>query len=472
MNKPSSSLRAWDPPWIQPLSKGAINTFGYRRNQGICSEIDGVAIDDLMNSYGSPLFITSEKRLRDNVRGMIQSFENHYPTVVHGWSYKTNITAAICRILHQEGSWAEVVSKSEYEKARLLGVPGNLILFNGPYKPRAILERAVSEGAHVHLDHLDELDLMESVAREQGRVVSVALRLNFNTGITEPWSRFGFNLENGQAIEAATRIRLSPHLSLNGLHSHIGTFILDPTAFGEQVRLMTEFLHEVERDSGTRIAYLDIGGGFPSHNALQGTPIPPEQAVPELEEYTKRIGMALKKGLSDRPGPLPLLIFESGRAVVDDAQSLAATVVGTKRLVDGRRGVILDAGINLLLTALWYHHPVQLVQPKDGVPEETAIFGPLCMNIDYMRQMVTLPPLAVGDRLIFSPVGAYNNTQWLQFIELRPPIILVNARGQHEIIRQGETLASLCEQERMPPHLDSSPGHWPPLPQPWHDDMG
>lgn len=469
MNNPSPKLRAWELPTIQPLSQGAINKFGYRRNQGLCSAIDGVAVDDLMNHYGSPLFITSEKRLRHNIRSINQDFAKYYPSVVHGWSYKTNITAAICRILHLEGSWAEVVSQSEYEKARLLGVPGNRIIFNGPYKPRPILERALSEGAHVHVDHLDELDLLENVAKEQGRVAPIALRLNFNTGITEPWSRFGFNLENGQAFEAATRIRLSPHLTLNGLHSHIGTFILDPRAYGEQVRLMTEFMREVEQDDNTRIAYLDIGGGFPSRNALQGTPTPPEQAVPELENYAKIIGIALKKGLSDRPGVLPFLIFESGRAVVDDAQSLAATVVGTKRLADGRRGVVLDAGINLLLTALWYHHPVQLVQPKEGVPEETALFGPLCMNIDYMRQMTSLPPLEVGDRLIFSPVGAYNNTQWLQFIELRPPIILVSDQGHHEIIRQGETLASLCEHERMPIHLSASSGQWPPLPQPWAD---
>ncbi|MBF0144105.1 MAG: alanine racemase [Magnetococcales bacterium] len=462
MDRSSSAPLAWELPMIRPLRQGAINTFAHRRNEVPCSDIDGVPIDGLVARHGSPLFITSENRLRHNVRTIRRALERHHPAVVHAWSYKTNITAAICRILHQEGSWAEVVSRSEYEKARLLGVPGNRIVFNGPYKPRAILERAIAEGALIHLDHLDELNLIEAIAREQNRVAPVALRLNFNTGITEPWSRFGFNLENGQATEAAVRIRLSPHMNLNGLHSHIGTFILDPRAFGEQVRLMTDFMRELEQEDNTRIAYLDIGGGFPSRNGLQGVQSPPEQAVPELDEFAEAVGKALKKGLSDRPGPPPVLIFESGRAVVDDAQSLVTTVVGTKRLVDGRRGIILDAGINLMLTALWYNHPVRLVHPKGGIPEETVLYGPLCMNIDSMRQLVSLPPLELGDRLVFSPVGAYNNTQWLQFIELRPPIILVTPQGGDEVIRQGETLTSLCEHERMPPHLDTSPGEWQP----------
>ncbi|MBF0154904.1 MAG: alanine racemase [Magnetococcales bacterium] len=460
MNQPSPSLLAWEPPMIQSHHLGAINKFGHRRHDISRAEIDGIPIDDLVALYGSPLFITSEQRLRHNVRRIRQAFERHHPFVVHGWSYKTNTTSAVCRILHQEGSWAEVVSSSEYDKARLLGVPGNRILFNGPYKPRPILERAIAEEAHIHVDHLDELMLIEAIAKERKRVVPVALRLNFNTGYTEPWSRFGFNLENGQAHEAAVRVRCSPHLTLNGLHSHLGTFILDPRAYGEQVRLMADFMREVESDGTTRIQFFDIGGGLPSQNALQGIYAPPEQAVPHVAEYAEIVGTTLAKALSGRPGPLPTLIFESGRAVVDDAQSLVATVVGTKRLTDGRRAAILDAGINLMLTSLWYHHPVRLVRPKAGVPEETVLYGPLCMNIDVMRQSVSLPPLVVGDRLVFAPVGAYNNTQWLQFIELRPAIILVSESGGHEVIRQAETLATLCDLERMPAHLNQSAGPW------------
>ncbi|MBY0432350.1 MAG: alanine racemase, partial [Rhodospirillales bacterium] len=412
---------AWELPFIQPHRLGAINKFGRRPGgETVCADIDGISIEDLVTRYGSPLFVTSERRLRDNIRRIRGAFQRHYPDVIHGWSYKTNYTSAICIALHQEGSWAEVVSAFEYDKARRLGVPGNRILFNGPHKTRSALERAIAEGAHLHVDHLDELSLIETIARERNRVVPLTLRLNFQTGYTEPWTRFGFNLETGQAHDAAARVKCSPHLRLTGLHNHMGTFLLDPRAYGEQVRILCEFMREMEADGRTIIEMIDIGGGLPSRNALQGIYAPPEQAVPEIEDYAETVGRALTKGLAGRDGRHPpVLAFESGRAVVDDAQVLVASVVGTKRLPDGRRACVLDAGINLMFTALWYNHMVKPVRPIAGIPEDTVLYGPMCMNIDVMRQSVHLPPLTVGDRLVFSPVGAYNNTQWLQFIEYR-----------------------------------------------------
>jgi diaminopimelate decarboxylase len=447
--------RGWEPPYITP-HRHDNNKFGRRASRdNCCQRIDGIDVDYLMERYGSPLFIASERRLRENVRRVRTAFERHYQPVVHGWSYKTNYTSAVCSILAQEGSWAEVVSAFEYEKARALGVPGERIIFNGPCKKRPILERAIAERARLHVDHLDELELIERIARERGEVVPVTLRLNFNTGYTDPWSRFGFNLESGQAHSAATRIKRSPNLHLTGLHSHIGTFILETRAFAEQVRLMCGFMKAVEADGGCLIDTIDIGGGLPSRNALQGIYLPPEQAVPAVEEFAAAICAALEEGLTDRDLPRPTLIIESGRAVVDDAISLATTVVGTKRLPDGRPAAVLDAGINAMLTALWYHHPVKLTKPKEGDREDTVLYGPMCMNIDVMRHSVQLPPLNAGDTLVFNPVGAYNNTQWLQFIEYRPAIVLVHADGDHSVIREAEVLADMNRHDRLPPHLQS-----------------
>ncbi len=460
MSQDSEPRRGWEPPYIIP-HRYDNSKFGRRiARDNCCHHIDGVDVEYLLSRYGSPLFIASERRLRDNVRRVRNIFERHYQPVIHGWSYKTNYTSAICNILHQEGSWAEVVSAFEYEKARHLGVPGNRIIFNGPNKGRAILERAIHEGARLHIDHIDELELIETIAREQNKIIPITMRLNFNTGYTDPWNRFGFNLESGQAHSVVTRIKRSAQVRLTGLHSHIGTFILEPRAMSEQVRLMCQFMQEIEADGKCTIDALDIGGGLPSRNALQGIYLPPEQAVPAIDDFGEAVCAALAKGLAQRSAPPPVLFIESGRAVVDDAVSLASTVVGTKQLPDGRAAAVLDAGINAMLTSLWYHHPVKLTKPKPGNPVDTVLYGPLCMNIDVMRHSVYLPPLAVGDQLVFNPVGAYNNSQWLQFIEYRPPILLIHLDGECSIIREAETLPDLCRHDRLPPHL-TSPGHVP-----------
>jgi diaminopimelate decarboxylase len=446
--------KQWQKPTITPHGMGAVNQFSDNRHHAFQSEVDGVEIEQLLQQYGSPLFVISERRLRDNVRRLKRAFTTRYPKVRYAWSYKTNYLNAVCSILHQEGAWAEVVSDFEYQKARALGVPGSHIHFNGPNKPRAALEQAAAEGAAIHLDHMDELYLLEEVAQALGRPVDVTLRLNFDTGYTESWSRFGFNIESGEALDAARRIAASDVLRLTGLHSHVGTFVLDVRAYAAQVKIMCEFLTSVERETDCHILTLDIGGGFASLNSLHGTYLPPEQVVPGIDEYAEAITTALSQALRGRRvDEMPTLILETGRAVVDDAEVLVTSVVGTKRLAGGRRSVILDAGVNLLFTGFWYNHDFKPTRRLTGVTEETVLYGPLCMNIDCVRHAIKLPPLSPGDRLVVSPVGAYNNTQWLQFIQYRPNVVLVHGDGRVSVVRRAENLDTINQQEQLPDHL-------------------
>ena len=447
-------------PWLKPLMTphraGITNKFGAVRAQYHQADVDGVALAPLLEQYGSPLFVISEKTLRDNVRRLRRAFATRWPKVRHGWSYKTNYLGAVCSILHQEGSWAEVVSAFEYEKARALGVPGARIIFNGPWKPAAVLEQAVREGAAIHIDHLDEIYALEQIAARLGQQVAVGMRLNFDTGYTEAWSRFGFNVESGAALDAAQRIGASKWLKLTGLHSHIGTFVLDVRAYAAQARVMADFMAAAERVGGGTIDYLDIGGGFASRNALQGLYLPPDQVVPSFEQYAEAITGALLEALRGRTAAgkaLPTLVLETGRAVVDDAEILVASVVGGKRLPDGRRAAILDAGVNVLFTAFWYNHEVRPLRPLDGIAEETVLYGPLCMNIDVVRASAMLPPLNVGDALVIRPSGAYNNTQWLQFIQYRPAVVMVALDGKVELVRGAEGLDDVIGRERLPAAL-------------------
>jgi diaminopimelate decarboxylase len=456
MSQPTLARKPWAKPVLTPHRAGGMNKFGAVRAQFHQEDVDGVAIAPLLQQYGSPLFILSEKTLRENERRLHRAFATRWPKVRHGWSYKTNYLGAVCNILHQEGAWAEVVSEFEYLKARALDVPGSRIIFNGPWKSNAILEQAVEEGATIHIDHLDELYALEQIASKLDRQVPVGIRLNFDTGYTETWSRFGFNVESGAAKYAVQRIGASPRLKLTGLHSHIGTFVLDVRAYAAQARIMAEFMETAERDSGCVIEYLDIGGGFASHNALQGLYLPPDQLVPSFEQYAEAITGALMESTRGRGAagkPLPALVLETGRAVVDDAEFLITKVVGGKRLPDGRRAAILDAGVNLLFTAFWYNHEIRPLRPLEGIAEETVLYGPLCMNIDVVRISVMLPPLSVGDALVVRPVGAYNNTQWMQFIELRPAVVMVTQEGKVESIRAAERLETINGMERLPESL-------------------
>lgn len=458
-NQGETIKKVWVKPTVTVLHTGTINKFGAMRHEQWQESIDDVPIKDLVEKYGSPLFVISEKRLRKNARRLQRAFKARYPQILFGWSYKTNYLGAVCNVFHQEGVCAEVVSAFEYQRARSLGVPGHCILFNGPYKPREILEQAVKEKAHIHIDHLDELYLLEDIAHEAGKEVPVTIRLNFDTGYTEPWSRFGFNVESGQAMDVAWRICSSRYLKLTGLHSHIGTFVTEPEAYRAQIRIMCDFMQAVEEKTQCEIEYLDIGGGFASLNSLQGIYLPPEQVVPSIEQYAEAICDTLTELTHERAAqgrPRPTLVLETGRAMVDDAEMLVSSVVANKHLPDGRRGVVMDAGVNVLFTSFWYNHDVKPTRQLSGKPEETVLYGPLCMNIDVLRHNIMIPPLNVGDMLVFSPAGAYNNTQWMQFIEYRPNVVMISMDGNVNVVRNRENLAVVTGQEILPGHLQDA----------------
>ena len=224
------SKKQYERPIIKSLNKGLMNKFGTRTEYAAIKQIEGVSVKSLLKDYGSPLFVLSERKIRENYRNAKRIFETRYPKVQFAWSYKTNYLNAVCNTFHQEGSWAEVVSRFEYEKAINNGVSGDKILFNGPDKTNSDLRLAINNNSPIHIDHLDELYRLTEIATEMNKKPRVAVRVNMDTGIYPMWDRFGLNYENGQAWDAINKIMASGKLNLVGLHCHIGTYMLTPSA--------------------------------------------------------------------------------------------------------------------------------------------------------------------------------------------------------------------------------------------------
>ncbi len=446
------SKQPYDKPTIIRHHSGLANKIGRASSRRSLSRIDGVPVAELVERFGSPLYVFSEHAMRQRYRAAYRAFSQRYPKVQFAWSYKTNYLDAVCRVMHQEGSWAEVVSEYEYAMARRLGIPGEQILFNGPYKPLPALRTAFEEGAHVHVDHFEELYAIEKLAGELGRVLPVTLRLNMDTGIHPRWDRFGFNVDSGEAWDAIARIRAGGKLRLTGLHAHIGTFILEPAAYGKAAEKMAALALRTRTETGMKVETIDLGGGFASRATLHAQYAPGSDASPSVDEYAEAISRALL-GAGFRPDELPTLMLETGRALIDEAGYMLTSVVGQKRLADGSRALIIDAGVNVLLTSFWYRHDVLPAEDRGGMLEDTVVYGPLCMNIDVVRSSVLLPPLDAGDTLVVRPVGAYNVTQSMQFIRLRPAVVMIGEDGRVDVIRRAEELDDVKVGERLPARL-------------------
>ncbi len=442
----------YERPVIKKLESNMPNKFGMRTEYRPMTHIDNVGVKDLLNEHGSPLFVISEKSIRNNIRNARKAFETRYPKVQFAWSYKTNYLDAVCRTFHQEGSWAEVVSGFEYDKAIHNGVDGSKIIFNGPDKTEKDLEKAINNSSLIHIDHLDELYTTRKLAERMDKKAQVAIRVNMDTGIYPMWDRFGFNYENGQAWDALNKIMRSDVMELIGLHTHIGTFMLSPNAYAVAAGKMADLAIGIRDKYGHEIQYIDMGGGFASQNNLKGAYLPGTDINPGIDDFAEAITSALINS-NFKPEKLPLLILETGRALIDDAAYLLGTVISNKRLSDGRRSTILDIGVNVLFTSFWYDHKITPAQPFTQHTEDTVVYGPLCMNIDVIRENISLPLLNKGDHVVIQNVGAYNMTQWMQFITLRPRIVMIDLENKVHVVRDRETLDRLLEFERVPEHL-------------------
>lgn len=433
------------------------NPLALGRQIDVIDQIDGVPVEDLLEQFGSPLFVLSETTLRARADRMRKAFRSIHPRSEFGWSFKTNPLDAVCGVMKSEGWMAEVVSSYEYAKARRMGYEGREIIFNGPYKRRDTLETALREGALVQIDNWEELANIESVAAELGGVHNVGVRVQIATGYAPTWSKFGFPFASGEALQAALRVIRHPHLKLHTLHSHIGTYLLDPRAYSVATQVLLGLRELLREETGHLAECINLGGGFPSDSLLHGMVGPAAAVIPPIEAYAEAIASEIRR-LPARQRPL--LRLETGRHLCDNAGFLLARVVGRKNMATdapgaagGKVGYILDAGVNLHYTAAWFAIQAAPARSIDGALEPARLMGDLCMEIDVIREEVLLPRLQVGDALVMHPVGAYNFNQSMDFIHLRPAVVMIDPKGRAHPVRKREQIEDFAQLEQLPAHL-------------------
>ena len=447
--------RAYEAPQVTRLTVGRMDkhrTFDVLPAETLDSRWD---IPGLLEKYGSPLFLVSEQALRDLYRSFRDTFTAAGIDTHVAYSYKTNYLPAVCSVLADEGAWSEVVSGMEYSLARALGTPPAQIVFNGPYKTRAELETAVVEGALVNIDNFDEIEALDDVARTVGRTARVGIRVNVRYG-ANGWTKFGFGYDSGEARHALQRIRHAKRLRLVALHNHGGTFNLDPQMYATATKALIE-LARIARKLGLKPTTLDLGGGYPSSNRLK-----PAWDAPGRRAEASNLGSFAEAILGplgrakEAFGGRPTLILEPGRAVVDAAVFLASRVVAVKEVPEQGPAVVIDAGVNVLPTAYWYDHPIEALDDESGggagKVRPTRVYGPLCMQIDVVRDRAPLPPLKVGAPLVIANVGAYCVSQSMQFIQPRPAVVLLGP-GEPEVVRRRETWRDIFALDHVPERL-------------------
>ncbi len=406
---------------------------------------DGVHLARIAREAGTPVHVYSAALIAERVATLRQAFEG-YPHRMH-YALKANSTLAIARLIRELGMSADANSVGEIEVALRAGFAPAQIVFTGVGKTRAELERAVALGlAAVNVESAGEMERIDQLARERGAGVRVAIRVNpdidarshrhVSTGLRA--TKFGMPVE--AAVALAAEIGRRPSLRLVGLHSHIGSQIRD----AEPIRLAAQALADLARRfqaQGVALENLDLGGGL-------GIAYRADDAVLTAEQYAAAILPAVREtGL--------VLVLEPGRWIMGPAGVLITTIVDLKpRPADPRRRraadlvsqfVVVDAGMTDLVRPALYDafHAIEPVTPREGLPIEADVVGPVCETSDTLGANRRLPPLEVGDRLAIRDTGAYGAVMASNY-NRRPMAaeVLVESSGWRRI-RRRQTIEDL-----------------------------
>lgn len=396
------------------------------------SELTDVQVSELVNEYQTPLYVIERELLTRSLESFRKAFARVHPNLAIAYPYKTNNLREVIRHFHSFGLWAEVASGIELEMAERLHVPGNRIVFNGPWKSPEDLRHACAHGVLVFIDNEPELRRLEQIAKEIDLGAQpVGIRVN-TTKAVGAWSKFGFDIDDGTALSAAEYISKTPYLRLVGVHAHFRSNINDIALYRSLMTALSTFTDRLMSLGLLDLKYLDIGSGFaiPSPKPIGAA----EWAVPSLNEYADVI-VDCFSGLPDHV----TLLVEPGRILVSGAVTLLTRVIAIKP-GETRPIVIVDSGVNMVPGRDHYEYSIRSFNGHGRNPRACNVCGALCSNYDVLAIDVKLSDPQIGDVLGLLNVGAYDLARSFTWNLPLPPVVMIEEDGTHKVIRRRESV--------------------------------
>ena len=449
---------ALSEPWSRGAARGA---------DGAMS-VGGVDLRDLAAEQGTPSYVLDEADFRARARAYRTAFEQAFAAVGSGvdvyYAGKALLTVAVARWAREEGLRVDTASGGELAVALRAGVPGAELGLHGNNKSDAELEQALDAGVgRIIVDSLVEIErLADLVASRGGDPAPVMVRVT--TGVhaggheyistAHEDQKFGLSVAPGAdgsespAFAALRAVLARPELRLLGIHSHIGSQILDPDGFEVAARVVLQLRADLAAATGVLVEEVDLGGGY-------GIAYLPGEVALDPERVAKDVAGAVD-GIAARLGtPLPRFSIEPGRAIVGPA-GLTLYTVGTVKPVtvtgaDGatfvRTYVSVDGGMSDNIRPALYgarYHAELANRFSDAEPVLARVVGKHCESGDIVVHEVELPgDVRAGDLLAVAATGAYGRSMASNYNLLpRPPVVAVLDGGTRVLVRR-ETVDDL-----------------------------
>jgi diaminopimelate decarboxylase len=398
--------------------------------------IDEVSLEDIAKEYGTPVYVYSGSKLKENFKGYLSSIREKDKIC---YSVKSNSNIHLLELLADLGSGFDVVSGNELRKCLEAGAKPEDIVFSGVGKTEEELVLAIKENIFsINIESEEELDRIIKTAKDLEKKAQCMIRINpdisseshpyIQTGLKT--SKFGILREGIDSIvEKASKSRL---INLKGIASHVGSQIFNKELIFENLNLLIEIANNLIRQ-GHALSYIDLGGGL---------------GISYQEEKELKPRGVLEEVIS-KLEPLNLnLLLEPGRSISGNTGVLLSKVEYLKKTSDLNFAVI-DSGMNDLLRPSLYQawHNISVVATNNQKELSYTVVGPVCESGDTFGEDRILS-LDEDSILAIHDAGAYGHVMSSNYnSRLRPPEILVEGQ-EIKVIRRRETFDDLLRQER------------------------
>ncbi|TCI35208.1 diaminopimelate decarboxylase [Exiguobacterium sp. SH4S7] len=414
--------------------------------------IEGVSVQELQATYGTPLYIMSEPELEARLGLVRSAFLDKYPNTYALYASKAMSIAAVYEKVMTAGLSIDVVSRGEMFVALHAGVPADRIHVHGSNKTVQDISFALENGiTHFTIDNMREIGLLSGLAVKHDVDVDVLLRIvpqvvggaheAIQTGGVD--TKFGFPTHDDTYLEAVRETLATERLHLKGIHCHVGSQIQEPTLFINTVKTMVNFIETIRRETGFTADVLNIGGGFGV--AYLETDDPLDFAATMTQVMDTLVSEVERFGL-----PLPKIGIEPGRWLVANA---GATLyeVGTVKDVSGvRTYVSVDGGMTDNIRPALYdaeYDVIAATRMDEAKTLEAKIVGACCESGDIISNRSLIPPVEAGDLLLVKATGAYNFSMASNYNQMLRPAVVFVKDGTHRLVVRRQTLEDLvaCE---------------------------
>lgn len=349
----------------------------------------------------TPFYYYDTQLLQDTLDTIKKETTKHPRWSVH-YAVKANANSKVLEIIARNGLGADCVSGGEIKAALKAGFPAESIVFAGVGKSDWEIRLGIEAGIFCfNVESLAELEVIEEIASEYGKVVSVELRINPNvgahthanitTGLAE--NKFGIAMES--MTDVIRKAKKMSHVKVIGLHFHIGSQILVMDDFKALCNRINNLQESLEKE-GITFGNINVGGGLGiSYDN------PDAEPIPDFQSYFGTYEENLKLRESQT------LHFELGRAVVGQCGSLVSRVLYVKQ-GSHKQFAILDAGMTDLIRPALYQavHQIENLSSKEAY-ETYDVVGPICESSDVFAKNIELNKCHRGDLIAIRSAGAY-----------------------------------------------------------------